>query len=49
MFERSSCIEGSANQGDNLNQIGSALQNFEWENGFDRAESASLQTVSLMY
>lgn len=49
MFERSSCIEGSANQGDNLNQIGSALQDFEWENGFDRAESSSLQTVSPIY
>ena len=48
MFERSSCIQGSANQGDNLNQIGNALQNFEWENGFDRAESSSLETVRLI-
>ena len=47
MFERSSCIQGSANQGDNLNQIGNTLKNFEWENGFDRAESSSLETVSL--
>ena len=49
MFDRSSCIEGSANQGDNLNQIGSTLQNFEWENGFDRAEPSSLQTVSYIH
>ena len=48
MFERSSCIEGAANQGDNLNNIGISIENFRltWDSGFDRAEPSSLETVS---
>ena len=51
MFERSSCIEGAANQGDNLNNIGISIENFRltWDSGFDRAEPSSLETVSHMH